>query len=127
MPCYAVAAGTLQQHEALLELLELPSGYADGAVKVEGTYLRIDDEESGQTRRRGKIVRPDFIQGIAEHFKRGGLVKQGLRIAARYCGEYAEWDAQEAGENGPSEAGRGTRGTPLERYRASLRIGDEES
>jgi len=49
--------------EELLALLEEQSAYADGFV--EGAYLRIDDEAADGTTNvaRGKIVRPDFIQG----------------------------------------------------------------
>jgi len=46
----------------LLALLEKTSSYATGFV--EGAYLRIDNAADGATNSaRGKIVRPDFIQG----------------------------------------------------------------
>lgn len=52
--------------EQILALLERQSAYADGFV--EGTYLRIDTaEEAGTTNTlRGKVVRPDFIQGCSD-------------------------------------------------------------
>jgi atypical dual specificity phosphatase len=68
----------------LLTLLEEGSAYGDGFV--EGAYLRIDEEFGGGAAdaapvnlRRGKIVRPDFIQGCAEHWTKGGLVRNGVR------------------------------------------------
>ena len=65
----------------LLALLEMQSAYADGFV--EGAYLRIDGaaEEGGATNvHRGKIVRPDFIQGCADgHWLGKEPIKNGVR------------------------------------------------
>ena len=60
----------------LLELLETPSAYYDGFV--EGAYLRVDEGEHNCNR--GKIVRPDFIQGITTHWQSHAFVKNGLRL-----------------------------------------------
>ena len=60
----------------LLALLETRSAYTDGFV--EGVYLRIDD--AAHCVARGKCVRPDFIQGIEEHWMAGGLVKNAVAL-----------------------------------------------
>ena len=62
--------------EELLALLETRSAYTDGVV--EGVYLRIDD--AAHCVARGKCVRPDFIQGIEEHWMAGGLVKNAVAL-----------------------------------------------
>lgn len=64
----------------LLTLLETRSAYTDGGF-VEGAYLRIDEPDEGVARnaRRGKIVRPDFIQGITEHWINAEVVKNVVR------------------------------------------------
>ena len=92
-----IARRPFSSKEELLELLETQSAYSDRFV--EGAYLRIDSdagvgaagEEPAATAAaaaarsasnnvlRGKIVRPDFIQGIEEHWQRQELVKQGMR------------------------------------------------
>jgi len=59
----------------LLQLLETKSAYGTGFV--EGAYLRIDSDDGNV--RRGKIVRPDFIQGITEHWMSKEVVRQGVR------------------------------------------------
>jgi len=62
-----LARRAFQSKEEVLALLERQSAYSDGFV--EGTYLRIDaaETEAGATNtRRGKVVRPDFIQGCAD-------------------------------------------------------------
>lgn len=67
--------------EDLLSLLEMKSVYSDGFV--EGAYLRIDkgDGDGDENARRGKIVRPDFIQGMneGEHWQQGEFVKNVIR------------------------------------------------
>lgn len=70
-----IAARPFNGKEDLLQLLESPSAYGDGFV--EGAYLRIDSAD-GNTRR-GKIVRPDFIQAITEHWMSKDVVRQGVR------------------------------------------------
>jgi len=61
--------------EELLQLLESTSAYSDGFV--EGSYLRIDG--ATENRLRGKLVRPDFIQGIGDHWASGGFARNGVR------------------------------------------------
>ena len=62
----------------LLGLLETRSAYYGGFV--EGAYLRVDDDDGGlHNAHRGKIVRPDFIQGITSHWSSHTLVKNGLQ------------------------------------------------
>lgn len=60
--------------EQLKELLETKSKFYDGPV--EGLYIRIDDGD--YLKERGKIVRPDFIQEIDEHWTKKKLVKNVL-------------------------------------------------
>ena len=60
----------------LLALLSTRSAFCDG--EVEGVYLRIDDPRTGLNVARGKIVRPDFIQGITEHWQSKKLERNGL-------------------------------------------------
>lgn len=57
--------------EELTSLLDRDSMYYDG--KVEGIYVRIEDDEFVKTR--GKIVRSDFIQEIESHWSKQQLVK----------------------------------------------------
>ena len=71
-----VAARAFGSKEELLALLETRSAYTDGFV--EGVYLRIDD--AAHCVARGKCVRPDFIQGIEEHWMAGGLVKNAVAL-----------------------------------------------
>ena len=61
----------------LLALLETRSAYYDGFV--EGAYLRVDHDGGRHNAHRGKIVRPDFIQGITSHWSSHMLVKNGLQ------------------------------------------------
>lgn len=61
-------------HQDLLALLETTSAYYDGFV--EGAYLRVD--EGVHNANRGKLVRPDFIQGITTHWQSHMLMKNGL-------------------------------------------------
>ena len=79
----SVAARAFGSKEELLALLETRSAYTDGFV--EGVYLRIDD--AAHCVARGKCVRPDFIQGIEEHWMAGGLVKNAVALggATRRC------------------------------------------
>ena len=63
-----IARGLLSEKELIL-LLDHQSQY--GMTKIEGLYLRC---ESGQvTKDRAKIVRPEFQQGILEHWMRGPM------------------------------------------------------
>ncbi|KAL1524949.1 hypothetical protein AB1Y20_019825 [Prymnesium parvum] len=69
-----IARGIFNCREDLLALLESRSAYYDGYV--EGAYLRVDRGLSNA--HRGKIVRPDFIQGITTHWQSHTLVKNSL-------------------------------------------------
>jgi atypical dual specificity phosphatase len=71
-----IARRRFESRAQLLELLETPSAYYDGFV--EGAYLRVDEGEHNCNR--GKIVRPDFIQGITTHWQSHAFVKNGLRL-----------------------------------------------
>lgn len=78
IPCVRrLACRVFSSRQELLALLETRSGYGDGLGFVEGAYLRIDS--AGGNTQRGKIVRPDFIQGITEHWMSKDVVKQGVR------------------------------------------------
>jgi atypical dual specificity phosphatase len=55
----------------LLEYLETKSQFNDGFV--EGVYIRKDN--GNYLERRCKLVRPDFIQGIKEHWSKMDVVK----------------------------------------------------
>lgn len=63
-----MAAGRLSARD-VLDLLTEKSAYAD--APVEGIYLRLDDD--GWLRQRAKIIRPEFVQSIGEHWTRGDL------------------------------------------------------
>ena len=71
-----IARGRITTRDQLLGLLETRSAYYDGFV--EGAYLRVDDELHNL--HRGKIVRPDFIQGITTHWQSHAFVKNGVRL-----------------------------------------------
>jgi len=79
IPCVRkLAQRAFNSKEDLLSLLEMQSAYGDGFV--EGAYLRIDDDSTGQRNvARGKIVRPDFIQGIEEHWINHEIVRNTVR------------------------------------------------
>ena len=68
----------------LLALLDTKSEFRDGFV--EGIYLRLDQQRKDVEQpdgvkfgpfleRRAKLVRPDFIQSIEDHWSKGQLVK----------------------------------------------------
>ena len=71
-----IAERTFASMDDLLALLSTRSAFCDG--EVEGVYLRIDDPRTGLNVARGKIVRPDFIQGITEHWQSKKLERNGL-------------------------------------------------
>ena len=85
-----LARQVFHSKDQLLALLESRSAYHDGFV--EGAYLRVDEvvDESGgggggggggaalHNAFRGKIVRPDFIQGIKEHWQSRTVERNGL-------------------------------------------------
>lgn len=67
-PVREVARGRFTLRE-LRAMLSEPSAYGDGPV--EGLYLRCEEDE--WLRQRAKLVRPEFVQGIGEHWSRGPL------------------------------------------------------
>lgn len=75
MRCVARARFTLRELRALLDE---PSAYGEGPV--EGLYLRREDDE--WLLQRAKLVRPEFVQAIGEHWSRGPLHVNRLRTAA---------------------------------------------
>jgi len=60
-----LSQGKALTKEDLLALLNSPSAYRHSGM-VEGVYLRIDNDRFNVAR--GKLVRPDFIQGIEDHW-----------------------------------------------------------
>ena len=60
----SIAVGVFSFDE-LVEMLNLPSRYYDGPI--EGIYLRAENEK-GLTER-VKLVRPEFVQAIGDHWK----------------------------------------------------------
>eukprot|EP01004_Peranema_trichophorum_P001887 NODE_1245_length_2050_cov_12.893098_g1053_i0.p1 GENE.NODE_1245_length_2050_cov_12.893098_g1053_i0~~NODE_1245_length_2050_cov_12.893098_g1053_i0.p1 ORF type:complete len:651 (-),score=136.80 NODE_1245_length_2050_cov_12.893098_g1053_i0:46-1998(-) len=64
---------SFKTQQELLALLNTKSQFYDGYV--EGIYLRIDDDDEGYLIERAKIVRPDFIQGIGDHWSKQKLQK----------------------------------------------------
>ena len=75
-------------HLQVLKLLDTESAFYDGPC--EGVYLRIDEDMTSSStegekmaaskrlpycRARGKVVRPDFLQGIEEQWTRQQLTK----------------------------------------------------
>jgi atypical dual specificity phosphatase len=77
----ALAEQVFASPRALLPLLDTVSGYgarraptdAEANAPVEGIYLRVDD--GPWLDRRCKIVRPDFVQGIEQHWSTKKPVK----------------------------------------------------
>lgn len=76
-PVRELARGRFRLPE-LRAMLSEPSGYGDGPV--EGVYLRREDDE--WLLQRAKLVRPEFVQAIGEHWSRGPLHVNRLRTAA---------------------------------------------
>jgi hypothetical protein len=69
-----VCRRTFSSREELLKLLDTQSSYTDGFL--EGIYLRVDEDEPGlYLEKRCKLVRPDFIQGIEDHWMKKKMVK----------------------------------------------------
>lgn len=62
--------------DQMLETMERKSAYAPGC-KIEGIYIKIEDEARSRVVERGKVVRGDFISGN-EHWTRGPLVFNGM-------------------------------------------------
>ncbi len=68
-------------------LLDTKSRFTTNDVLVEGVVLRIEDEDSKWLEHRVKIVRPDFVQNIQEHWTHCKVEKQivDLEFALTYC------------------------------------------
>jgi hypothetical protein len=62
--------------DEILALLETKSVFHEGFV--EGVYLRI--EEDGYVVKRCKLVRPDFIQNIEDHWMKQTMVKNSIKF-----------------------------------------------
>lgn len=63
-------------HEKMIELVQRQSQFYEG--RVEGIYVRVENEEGTGTVRRGKVVRSDFLAGN-EHWTKGPLVLNGFK------------------------------------------------
>ncbi|KAF2156354.1 hypothetical protein K461DRAFT_221812 [Myriangium duriaei CBS 260.36] len=71
MICEAANLSTTQ----LIDMVQVGSRYYDG--KVEGVYVRTENQDRTRTVGRGKVVRSDFIAGN-EHWTKGPLVLNGI-------------------------------------------------
>lgn len=65
---HSVARGRFTQQE-LKAMLAEPSAYCD--APLEGLYLRLEDDR--WLLQRAKLVRPEFVQVIGEHWSRGSM------------------------------------------------------
>lgn len=72
-----VAEGPFASPDDVLPLLDTPSAFRTDGAPVEGVVLRVDSDAQegaqvpqgqGTLIRRAKLVRPDFVQGITEHW-----------------------------------------------------------
>lgn len=77
MPIRCVSRGRFSLRQ-LQGMLSEPSAYGDGPV--EGLYLRREDSE--WLLQRAKLVRPEFVQAIGEHWSHGPLHMNRLSSAA---------------------------------------------
>mmetsp|Transcript_4416 Transcript_4416/g.10612 ORF Transcript_4416/g.10612 Transcript_4416/m.10612 type:complete len:1152 (-) Transcript_4416:225-3680(-) len=68
-------------------LLNTKSRFAKDGVLVEGVVLRIEDSENKWLEHRLKIVRPDFRNGILDHWSRRDVEKQIIdwNFGREYC------------------------------------------
>ncbi|KAI9031284.1 hypothetical protein DFJ74DRAFT_655222 [Hyaloraphidium curvatum] len=79
-----VARRSFSCREELAELLEATrSAYCEGPA--EGLYFRLDD--GPLLVRRAKLVRPDFIQGIDEHWTKKEFEKNSLAAFSSFSGD----------------------------------------
>ena len=76
-PVREVSRGRFTLRE-LRAMLSEPSAYGDGPV--EGLYLRREDGE--WLLQRAKLVRPEFVQAIGEHWSRGPLHLNRIGVTA---------------------------------------------
>ena len=68
--------GKMPTDADLLAMIQRKSAFYDG--RVEGVYVKV--EASSSVRRRGKVVRSDFIAGN-DHWTRGNLRVNTLRLS----------------------------------------------
>ncbi len=70
VPVKLLYSGNIKNEAQLLKMLELKSEYAepDQQVKVEGVYLKINEDK--YIKHRAKIVRNDFLSGN-DHWSKG--------------------------------------------------------
>ena len=76
---HAIARREFESRDDLIDVINSGSQYMSEGGKVEGSYLRIDDDHWNVNR--GKIVRSDFQQGIADsgkHWSSGMLRRNRL-------------------------------------------------
>lgn len=68
-------------------LLQTKSRFRTDGGTIEGVVIRIDDENAEWLEHRAKVVRPDFIRGITEHWARRAIEKQVVdpSFAETYC------------------------------------------
>jgi ATP-dependent RNA circularization protein (DNA/RNA ligase family) len=74
----SLGTGHFELAELKRRMLELPSAYHQGAC--EGIYLRWEDAD--WLLARAKLVHPDFVQGIAEHWRSRTLRWNAVERAA---------------------------------------------
>jgi atypical dual specificity phosphatase len=80
VPIFSVPIITTKKflsRESVAALLDTKSAFRDDVV--EGIYLRIETEDV--LIKRCKLVRPDFVQGITEHWTKKVLVKNKILFA----------------------------------------------
>jgi atypical dual specificity phosphatase len=88
LPVRSICCQAFSSVEEMVQLLETRSQYADGFV--EGVYVRVDETAQApglpfaHVAYQGKIVRPDFIQNIEEHWSSRVMERNAL---ARDCFE----------------------------------------
>jgi hypothetical protein len=75
VPIPRVFAGTLVNLDSLQALL---GQSAVGSGPAEGLYVRLDRD--GWLERRAKLVRPEFVQAISEHWTRQALTANQLAV-----------------------------------------------
>jgi hypothetical protein len=75
-----LTSGVFSSVDELLALLDSPSQFREEGP-VEGIVCRIDDPPPEKwNKARGKIVRPDFVQGITDHWSKREPVKNIVRV-----------------------------------------------
>ena len=82
-----IRSSTFRTVAELLPLLDTPSAFRGDGEPVEGLVLRVDSDEQedsadvpGKCLRRTKLVRPDFVQGITEHWMARKLKRNTVKL-----------------------------------------------